>query len=567
MLNQLFWIVPICSVIALLFAWFFFKGMMKESEGNETMKRIAGHVRKGAMAYLRQQYKIVGLVFLVLCLFFAWMAYGPGLQNGWVWFAFLTGGFFSGLAGFIGMKTATYASARTANAASRSMNDGLKVAFRSGAVMGLVVVGLALLDISLWWLVLDCFVEEASATHKAVMITTTMLTFGMGASTQALFARVGGGIFTKAADVGADLVGKVEAGIPEDDPRNPATIADNVGDNVGDVAGMGADLYESYCGSVLATAALGAAAFITVPELQFNAILAPMLIAAFGVILSLLGIFMVKTKEGASQLQLLRALDRGINTSSVLIVAATFLILWLLQLDNWIWISCAVVVGLLVGIVIGRSKDGKKAVTAYFIMGRSANSRNRVFVEDGEGIRTQAFDPSKLEDPSLIIYAPVRVLGNKTIVTNGDQTDTIYEMMDKQQTFEQALRTREFEPDAPNYTPRISGIMHIDKGEFNYAMSILKSNNGNPDACNRYTFAYSNPVAGEGHFIHTYMGDGNPLPSFEGEPTWVDIDGDIDTFTKMVWENLNEDNKVSLFVRFIDIETGNYESRIVNKNK
>ena len=209
----------------------------------------------------------------------------------------------------------------------------------------------------------------------------------------------------------------------------------------------------------------------------------------------------------------------------------------------------------------------KEAVTAYFIMGRSENSRNRVFVEDGEGIRTQAFDPSKLEDPSLIIYAPVRVLGNKTIVTNGDQTDTIYELMDKQQTFEQALRTREFEPDAPNYTPRISGIMHIDKGEFNYAMSILKSNNGNPDACNRYTFAYSNPVAGEGHFIHTYMGDGNPLPSFEGEPTWVDIDGDIDTFTKMVWENLNEDNKVSLFVRFIDIETGNYESRIVNKNK
>ena len=205
------------------------------------------------------------------------------------------------------------------------------------------------------------------------------------------------------------------------------------------------------------------------------------------------------------------------------------------------------------GIVIGRTKDGKKAVTAYFIMGRSENSRNRVFVEDGEGIRTQAFDPSKLEDPSLIIYAPVRVLGNKTIVTNGDQTDTIYELMDKQQTFEQALRTREFEPDAPNYTPRISGIMHIDNGEFNYAMSILKSNNGNPDACNRYTFAYSAPVAGEGHFIHTYMGDGNPLPSFEGEPTWVDIDGDIDEFTNMVWENLNKDNKVSLFVRYIDI--------------
>ena len=219
------------------------------------------------------------------------------------------------------------------------------------------------------------------------------------------------------------------------------------------------------------------------------------------------------------------------------------------------------------GIVIGRSKDGKKAVTAYFIMGRSTNSRNRVFVEDGEGIRTQAFDPSKLEDPSLIIYAPVRVLGNKTIVTNGDQTDTIYELMDKQQTFEQALRTREFEPDAPNYTPRISGIMHIDKGEFNYAMSILKSNNGNPDACNRYTFAYENPVAGEGQFIHTYKCDGNPLPSFEGEPKPVEIEGNIDEFTDKVWNSLNEDNKVSLFVRFIDIETGKWESRIVNKNK
>ncbi len=218
------------------------------------------------------------------------------------------------------------------------------------------------------------------------------------------------------------------------------------------------------------------------------------------------------------------------------------------------------------GIVIGKSADGKYAVTAYFIMGRSENSRNRVFVEDGEGIRTQAFDPSKLTDPSLIIYAPVRVLGNKTIVTNGDQTDTIYELMDKQQTFEQALRTREFEPDAPNYTPRISGIMHIEKGKFNYAMSILKSNNGNPDACNRYTFAYENPVAGEGHFIHTYMGDGNPLPSFKGEPTLVDINGDIDSFTNLVWNNLNEDNKVSLFVRYINIEDGTCETRIVNKN-
>ena len=330
MLNDLFWIVPVCAIIALLFARIFFKGMMKESEGTDTMKRIAGHVRKGAMAYLRQQYRIVAIVFLVLCVLFAWMAYGPKLQNPWVWFAFLTGRFFSGLAGYIGMKTATYASARTANAARRSMNDGLKVAFRSGAVMGLVVVGLALLDISLWWLLLDYFVEEATASEKAIVITTTMLTFGMGASTQALFARVGGGIFTKAADVGADLVGKVEAGIPEDDPRNPATIADNVGDNVGDVAGMGADLYESYCGSILATAALGAAAFRLEPEVQFNAILAPMLIAAFGVVLSLLGIFLVKTKEGATQQQLLRSLDRGINVSSILIVAASFLVIYLL---------------------------------------------------------------------------------------------------------------------------------------------------------------------------------------------------------------------------------------------
>lgn len=219
------------------------------------------------------------------------------------------------------------------------------------------------------------------------------------------------------------------------------------------------------------------------------------------------------------------------------------------------------------GIVIGKSPDGKYAVTAYFIMGRSSNSRNRIFVEDGEGIRTQAFDPSKLEDPSLIIYAPVRVLGNKTIVTNGDQTDTIYELMDRQQTFEQALRTREFEPDAPNYTPRISGIMHLENASYNYAMSILKSNNGDPSSCNRYTFAYENPKAGEGHFIHTYMGDGNPLPSFEGEPTLVGIEGSIDEFTKVVWENLNEDNKVSLFVRYIEIATGRYETRIVNKNQ
>lgn len=219
------------------------------------------------------------------------------------------------------------------------------------------------------------------------------------------------------------------------------------------------------------------------------------------------------------------------------------------------------------GIVIGKSGDGKHAVTAYFIMGRSENSRNRIFAEEGEGIRTQAFDESKLSDPSLIIYAPVRVLGNKTIVTNGDQTDTIYELMDKQQTFEQALRTREFEPDAPNYTPRISGIMHVENGSYNYAMSILKSSNGSPAACNRYTFAYENPMNGEGHFIHTYMGDGSPLPSFEGEPKLVGIDGGIDEFTQLVWESLNEDNKVSLFVRYIDIESGAYETRIVNKNR
>ena len=218
------------------------------------------------------------------------------------------------------------------------------------------------------------------------------------------------------------------------------------------------------------------------------------------------------------------------------------------------------------GIIIGKTSDGKHAVTAYFIMGRSTNSRNRVFVEDDSGIRTQAFDPSKLEDPSLIIYAPVRVLGNKTIVTNGDQTDTIFDQMDKQMTFEQSLRCRQFEPDGPNYTPRISGILHVENGRFSYAMSILKSNNGNPDGCNRYTFAYETPIAGEARFIHTYMSDGNPLPSFEGEPELVNVLDDIDAYTDLLWNSLNEDNKVSLFVRYIDIETGKYESRIVNKN-
>ncbi|GBU07352.1 putative K(+)-stimulated pyrophosphate-energized sodium pump [Bacteroidales bacterium] len=329
---------------------------MKESEGTATMKKIAEHVRVGSMSYLKQQYKVVVRVFIVLALVFAVMAY-YGFQNPWVPFAFLTGGFFSGLAGFFGMKTATYASARTANAAQESLNRGLQVAFRSGAVMGLVVVGLGLLDISIWYLVLDHFVEDTDPAHKMIVITTTMLTFGMGASTQALFARVGGGIYTKAADVGADLVGKVEAGIPEDDPRNPATIADNVGDNVGDVAGMGADLYESYCGSILATAALGAAAFMTDIDTQYKAIIAPMLIAAVGILLSIIGIFTVKAKEGATMKQLLHSLDFGVNLSSVLIAAATFGILYVLGLENWVGISCAVIVGLLVGIIIGKSTE------------------------------------------------------------------------------------------------------------------------------------------------------------------------------------------------------------------
>ena len=359
--TALFWVVPVASIIALVLAGFFYRQMMRESEGTPLMEKIASHVRKGAMSYLKQQYKIVGIVFLGLVVLFSIMAYGFQLQNSWVPVAFLTGGFFSGLSGYLGMRTATNASARTANAARTSLNGGLRVAFRSGAVMGLVVVGLGLLDISFWYLVLDwCVpVDYATPTAKLCMITTTMLTFGMGASTQALFARVGGGIYTKAADVGADLVGKVEAGIPEDDPRNPATIADNVGDNVGDVAGMGADLYESYCGSILATAALGAAAFMSSGDvdMQFKAVLAPMLIAAVGILLSIVGIFSVRTKENATMKDLLNALSVGTNLSSVLIVAATFLILWVLKLDNWFNISLAVVIGLLVGIVIGRSTE------------------------------------------------------------------------------------------------------------------------------------------------------------------------------------------------------------------
>ena len=359
--TYLFWIVPIASLLALVLAWYFYKQMMLESEGTPTMEKIASYVRQGAMSYLKQQYKVVGLVFLGLVILFSIMAYGFNLQNPWVPIAFLTGGFFSGLSGFLGMKTATYASARTANAAQHSLNKGLRVAFRSGAVMGLVVVGLGLLDISFWYILLDyCIPTDAlNPSAKLCVITTTMLTFGMGASTQALFARVGGGIYTKAADVGADLVGKVEAGIPEDDPRNPATIADNVGDNVGDVAGMGADLYESYCGSILATAALGAAAFIGSDDtvMQFKAVIAPMLIAAVGIVLSIIGIFAVRTKENAGMKELLGSLGTGTNLSSVLIVVATFLILWALGLENWVNISFAVVVGLIVGIVIGRSTE------------------------------------------------------------------------------------------------------------------------------------------------------------------------------------------------------------------
>jgi K(+)-stimulated pyrophosphate-energized sodium pump len=379
MLNNLFWFVPVGSLLALGFAYYFFRQMMKADEGTDTMKKIALYVRTGAMAYLKQQYKVVLIVFVILTLIFAFLAYYLKIQNPWVPFAFLTGGFFSGLSGFFGMKTATYASARAANAAQNSLNHGLRIAFRSGAVMGLVVVGLGLLDISIWFFALNYIIGSLDHTTgqviatdpsmKLIIITTTTLTFGMGASTQALFARVGGGIYTKAADVGADLVGKVEAGIPEDDPRNPATIADNVGDNVGDVAGMGADLYESYCGSILSTAALGATGFTATglvaagfsgfdaATTQFNAVIAPMLIAAVGIVLSILGIFLVRTKEGASQKQLLNALGAGVNVSSVFIAIFAFLILWVLHIPNFVGIWGAMIIGLLGGIGIGKSTE------------------------------------------------------------------------------------------------------------------------------------------------------------------------------------------------------------------
>ena len=350
-----FWLIPIASIVALGMAWYFFRSMMNEDEGTDRMREIAEHVRKGAMAYLKQQYKVVAIVFAVLAIVFAIMAYGLKVQNPWVPFAFLTGGLFSGLAGFFGMKTATYASARTAHGARTGLDKGLKIAFRSGAVMGLVVVGLGLLDIAIWFIVLNAV--YAGESTALITITTTMLTFGMGASTQALFARVGGGIYTKAADVGADLVGKVEANIPEDDPRNPATIADNVGDNVGDVAGMGADLYESYCGSILSTAALGATAFAMNSDMQLRAVIAPMIIAAIGIFLSLIGIFLVRTREGASMKDLLHSLGLGTNVSAGLIAVVTFVILYLLGIENWLGLSFSVISGLVAGVIIGQATE------------------------------------------------------------------------------------------------------------------------------------------------------------------------------------------------------------------
>ena len=360
-MNPLFYAVPCASLVALLFAFIFYRQMKRQDEGTPTMKQIAQYVREGAMAYLKQQYKVVVIVFIIMAVFFAILAYVFHVQNTWVPFAFLTGGFFSGLAGFVGMKTATFASGRTANAARRSLNAGLKVAFRSGAVMGLTVVGLGLLDIALWYLILNACITEATEAQKLVVITTTMLTFGMGASTQALFARVGGGIYTKAADVGADIVGKVESDLPEDDPRNPATIADNVGDNVGDVAGMGADLYESYCGSILSTMALGASAFYALgPEMQTRAILAPMLIAAVGVILSVASIFTVRTREGAGMAQLLMSMSFGTNLAAILSGVATFGILALVfgtGSNDWWHFSCSVIAGLCAGVVIGKATE------------------------------------------------------------------------------------------------------------------------------------------------------------------------------------------------------------------
>ncbi|WP_295881082.1 sodium-translocating pyrophosphatase [uncultured Thiohalocapsa sp.] len=359
MTEPVFWIAPIAAIVAMVFAWRFYKEMQAEDEGNETMRTIGGHVRTGAMAYLRQQYKIMLVVFAVVAAIFAYLAYGLGIQNPWLPITFVFGGFFSALAGYFGMQTATRASTRTTAAAQTSLGKALRISFRSGAVMGLVVVGLGLANLVFWFVLIDLLTpgDVADEGARLVLVTTTVLTFSMGASLQALFARVGGGIYTKAADVGADLVGKVEAGIPEDDPRNPAVIADNVGDNVGDVAGMGADLFESYCGSILAASALGAAAYVTEPAMQLKAVVAPLAIAGIGILLSVLGVYLVKTREGADQRELLHALSRGINVSAALIVVASAVLLWLLGIDNTWGIWAAVVTGLVTGIVIGRSTE------------------------------------------------------------------------------------------------------------------------------------------------------------------------------------------------------------------
>ena len=419
--TDLFWIVPLASLLALCFALYFYRQMLKTSEGTDRMAHIAAAVRKGAMSYLKQQYKVVAIVFMGLAVLFSIMAYGFHVQNVWVPIAFLTGGFFSGLAGFLGMKTATAASARTANAARSSLNGGLRIAFRSGAVMGLVVVGLGLFDISFWYLLLDKFMPEGELpTTKLCIITTTMLTFGMGASTQALFARVGGGIYTKAADVGADLVGKVEANIPEDDPRNPATIADNVGDNVGDVAGMGADLYESYCGSILATAALGAAAYMSSGnvDMQMKAVLAPMLIAAIGILLSIVGIFAVRTKEDANMRDLLRALSLGTNLSSLLIVFASFFILWLLGLDAWWQMGCTVVVGLVVGIIIGQATEyyTSQSYRPTQKVSESGKTGSATVIISGLGL-------GMLSTSVPVIAVVVGIIASYLLAANGDFTN------------------------------------------------------------------------------------------------------------------------------------------------
>ena len=358
MIEPMFWLAPAAALTGLVFAGFFFLEMKREDEGTETMRTIGSHVRAGAMAYLRQQYRIMVLVFLGLALVFALLAYGLGVQNPWLPFTFLGGGFFSALAGYLGMQTATLASTRTAAAARTSLQRGLRISFRSGAVIGLVVVGLGLGNLVCWFLLVNALTPgSADDSHRLVLVTTAVLTFSMGASLQALFARVGGGIYTKAADVGADLVGKVEAGIPEDDPRNPAVIADNVGDNVGDVAGMGADLFESYCGSILAACALGAAAFVGDTALQARAVSAPFVSAGLGILLSILGVFLVRTSEDADQRDLLQALSRGIYTSAALVVVASLGGLYLLDMPNLWGTWGAVVTGLVTGIIIGRATE------------------------------------------------------------------------------------------------------------------------------------------------------------------------------------------------------------------